>query len=131
MDTRRSGRARKRCDRRGRAKRLYKQRRRRKLRKNARCARKKLLGRRRAGVLLCRGVLRQRANGLQGRRKNLCDLQRRLCRGERGRLLRGVGVFLKGYVASQASSSRASALRACKPSFKCACNMLKLAKQGR
>ena len=73
-------------------------------------------------MLLCRGVLRQRANGLQGRREDFYDLQRRLCRGERG-----VGVFLKGYVASQASSSRTSALRACKPSFKRACNMLKLA----
>ena len=31
--------------------------------------------------------------------ESLCDLQRRLCRGERGGLLRGVGVFLKGYVA--------------------------------
>ena len=42
--------------------------------KNARRARKKLLGRRRSGMLLCRGVLRQGANGLQGRRKSLCDL---------------------------------------------------------
>ena len=57
---------------------------------------KKLLERRRSGVLLYRGVLRQRANGPQGRGEGICDLQRRLHRRERGELLRGVGVLSKG-----------------------------------
>ena len=125
-----AGRARKRRDRRSRAKCLHKQRRRRELRKNSRRARKKLLGRRRAGVLLCCRVLRQRANRLQGRRKSLCNLQRRLRRRERGELLRGVGVLSKGRRRSAESFelSGERLKKACDLGSKRACNILELAK---